>query len=95
MAKTKQKRASTKVRSGTELDSVYVLKLVLFLMLGSQWLYISERGVGQIPIPVGAILGLFFAMHDHFQIDRKVEYAVLLVAMFVGFWLPMGLVITR
>jgi len=43
-----------------------------------------------IPIPYGALIGLVFVGHDHFKIDRKIEYALLLVAMFVGFWLPMG-----
>lgn len=74
-----------------ELDSAYVLKLVLYLVLGSQWLRIITQGGTEIPIPAGALLGLLFIAHDHFKIDRKVEYAVLLVAMFVGFWLPMGL----
>lgn len=75
----------------TELDSVYVLKLVLYLVLGAQWLRIVTVGGTEIPVPVGALIGLLFIAHDHFKIDRKVEYAVLLVAMFVGFWLPMGL----
>jgi hypothetical protein len=35
-----------------------------------------------------------FAVHDHFQIDRKIEYTVLLVAMFVGFWTQIGVYIT-
>jgi hypothetical protein len=26
--------------------------------------------------------------------DRKVEYAILIVAMFVGFWVPLGAVLT-
>ncbi len=73
-----------------ELDSVFVLKLVLYLIIGSQWVRVT-KGNTQIPIPVGLILGIVFASHDRFQIDRKIEYALLLVAMFVGFWLPLGL----
>ncbi|MBA2279360.1 hypothetical protein H0V99_02895 [Candidatus Saccharibacteria bacterium] len=73
-----------------EPDSVYFLKLVLYLIIGAQWLRITKSGL-QIPIPIGLIIGILFARTDHFQIDRKVEYAILLVAMFVGFWLPLGL----
>lgn len=74
-----------------ELDSVYVLKLVLYLVLGSQWLRVISASGSEYPIPVGALIGLLFVAHDHFKIDRKIEYAVLMIAMFVGFWLPMGL----
>jgi len=74
----------------TESDSVYILKLVLYLILGAQWVRITKGSV-TVPIPYGAIIGLVFAGHDHFKIDRKIEYALLLVSMFVGFWLPIGL----
>ena len=77
-----------------EPDSLYILKLVLYLIVGSQWLKIQIRTNTQIPIPYGALVGILFAMHDHFKIDRKIEYAVLLVAMFVGFWVPIGLELT-
>ena len=78
------------------MDSIYLLKLVLFLIMGSQWLYlISADGAHQIPLPVGVIVGAIFASHDHFKIDRKIEYAILLIAMFVGFWLPMGINVVR
>jgi hypothetical protein len=78
-------------KTSDELDSVYVLKLVLYLILGSLWLRITLKSGSEIPIPLGALIGLLFATHEHFRIDRKIEYAVLLVAMFVGFWVPMGL----
>jgi hypothetical protein len=84
MAKTKQK---------TEKDSVYFLKLVLYLILGSMWVKITKGDTTQIPIPVGLIIGLVFTTHEHFKIDRKIEYAVLLVAMLIGFWAPIGLYI--
>lgn len=84
MAK-KQKRATVK-----EADSVYILKLVLYLIIGSLWLRISTKSM-QIPIPVGLLVGLWFARSERFGIDRKIEYAFLLMAMFVGFWLPIGI----
>lgn len=90
---TAKKRKTTRKKSvqPTETDSAYVLKLVMYLIVGSLWVKVSTVNGTQIPIPAGFIVGLFFAMHDHFQIDRKIEYALLLIAMFVGFWLPIGI----
>lgn len=96
MAKKKNKKHSSKlVKGGPELDSVYLLKLVLYLIVGAQWIrFVNASGTTQIPIPIGLIAGFLFAAHDHFKIDRKIEYAVLLVAMFVGFWSQVGIYIT-
>lgn len=78
--------------TGKEQDSAYFLKLVVYLILGSIWLRVTNEGqTFQLPIPVGMLVGLLLATHDKFQIDRKIEYAILLVAMFVSFWLPLGL----
>lgn len=82
MAKTKPKQS----------DSAYLLKMVLYMMIGSQWLYfVNEDMTSQFPVPLGLIVGLIFASHDHFRIDRKIEYAILLVAMFLGFWISTGI----
>jgi hypothetical protein len=94
MAKRKTITKKTKTQS-KQLDSVYLLKLVLYLILGSQWLrFVDSADSWQAPIPVGLIIGILFAMHDHFQIDRKIEYAMLLLAMFVGFWAQIGVYVT-
>ena len=93
----KTKRPTKQSKSpapGKELDSVYFLKLVLYLIIGSLWVKITH-GNTQVPLPVGFLLGLLFASHEHFRIDRKIEIAVLLIAMLVGFWAPFGLFITR
>jgi hypothetical protein len=88
MAKKKTKTAET--------DSTYLLKMLLYLIIGSFWLRITNTDqTMQIPIPVGLIVGIIFASHEHFQIDRKLEYAILLLAMFIGFWLPIGVTIVR
>lgn len=88
-AKTKSKRQAQ------ELDGVYILKIVMYLIVGAQWLRFSDVAMTkQIPLPIGLVAGSLFAMHDHFQIDRKIEYAILLVACFVGFWSQTGLVVT-
>jgi hypothetical protein len=88
MAKTKKRRAKR------ESDGVYLLKLVLYLMIGAQWLRVTTASGTQIPLPLGLLVGAIFAMHEHFQIDRKIEYAILLVAMLIGFWTQAGLYIT-
>lgn len=59
------------------------------MIVGMQWLWF-ENGSNRIPIPIGLIIGYLFALHDHFRIDRKIEYAVLIIAMFIGFWLQAG-----
>lgn len=84
---------TTKSRSITvarETDNIYLLKLVLFMILGSQWLRVTKGSV-TIPLPIGLFIGLFFARSERFSIDRKIEYAILLISMFVAFWLPIGL----
>lgn len=96
MAKKKTITHSQKLYKGSpELDSVYLLKLVLYLIVGAQWIrVVNQAGTSQIPVPIGLIVGFLFAAHDHFKIDRKIEYAVLLIAMFVGFWSQVGIYIT-
>lgn len=91
MAKKTKKKLAHKKTQTSETDSSYVLKLILYLMIGSQWLLITHGEHWQIPVPYGAVIALLFARHDHFKIDRKVEYAVILVAMFVGFWTLSGI----
>lgn len=94
MAKTKQGHKRKQIVT-SELDSTYLLKLVLYLIVGAQWIrFENTAGTTQIPIPVGLFIGFAFALHDHFQIDRKIEYALLLAATFVGFWSQVGVYIT-
>ena len=94
MAKNKKTAKKSTRKASKEPDSTFFLKLVLYLILGSQWIRIESLPDWSIPIPVGLLIGAYFASHDHFQIDRKIEYALLLVSMFVAFWLPMGVVIS-
>lgn len=89
MAQKKKKKQSPQ-----ELDSVYLLKLVLYLIIGAQWLRLTTTSGTEIPLPLGLFIGVFFASHDHFRIDRKIEYALLLVSMLVGFFAQVGLFFT-
>lgn len=81
----------------TETDSAYVLKLVLYVILGTMWLkFETPLEFGQFifnGIPLGLVLGVVFASHDHFQMDRKIEYAILIVMTILSYFLPAGIVI--
>lgn len=89
MAKTKKKRIEK-----DPYDSVFALKLALYVIVGSLWVKVTNGTDIVIPIPVGLIIGLIFASHEHFRIDRKIGYAVLMIAMLVGFWAPFGIFVT-
>jgi hypothetical protein len=87
MAKPKRKQEST--------DGAFVFKLVLYVILGSLWLKVHHNGADfTIPLPVGLLIGLLFTSHEHFRIDRKIEYAVLVVAALLGMIAPYGLFVT-
>ena len=92
MAKTNKAQKQTNANSA--FDGVYLLKLLLYALLGSVWLKISHHNTLALPIPIGLFAGLLFTSHEHFRIDRKIEYAVLLVAMLVGYIAPYGLYIS-
>ena len=96
--KTVRKKGSSKktvVRKTTnESDGAYFLKLVLFLIISSLWLRIEFSDGTLLPLPLGAAIAVIYAMHDHFQIDRKIELALILVGMFISFWLPIGIFIS-
>lgn len=84
------KKQKTNKPNKAEPDGVYLLKLVLYFILGCLWVQIDNFVV----LPVGLFLGIVFASHDHFQIDRKVEFAVLFIASVLSFISPIGFVMS-
>lgn len=64
-----------------ESDESYFLKVVLYFLLGLVWIKVAGRTV----FPAGLIVGLFLAQKDHFAIDRKVEYVILVFAAALAF----------
>ena len=92
-----KRKTNKKTHENPERDSTYFLKLVLFVILGTLWLKLSTAiAIGPFVIsgiPLGLFIGLIFASHEHFQVDRKLEYAVLLVMTIVSYFLPAGIVI--
>jgi hypothetical protein len=75
-----------------ERDSVYFLKLILYFLVGTFWVHLSSD-TWTAPLPVGLIFGAWYASHEHFQIDRKIELAVLVVSVFVSYFFPPRLLI--
>ena len=91
MPKAKIKRKDLK--NTNDLDGPYLLKIVMYLIIGGIWFKITTANGGHLPIPVGLLIGIIFARNEQFQVDRKIEYAVLLVAMLVGYFASYGLYI--
>ena len=96
--KAPKKKLSTRMRvQSDDRDGVFFLKLVLYMVLGAIWVKF-DRALTLGPVvlngvPVGLLVGLFFASQDKFQIDRKIEDALLLVMAILTFFLPAGIVI--
>ncbi|HET8689877.1 MAG TPA: hypothetical protein VFL81_00335 [Candidatus Saccharimonadales bacterium] len=92
---TKNKK-STSAKS-TEADGTFLLKIVLYVILGSFWLkFMHPMTIGSFDLkglPVGLVLGLIFASQDHFQVDRKLEYVILIVMTVLTFFVPAGIVV--
>lgn len=90
MAKTKKR--SNKQAAGS--NSAFFLKILLFFILGTLWVRVINIDIGpfqHFSLPLGLLVGLLFASHEHFMIDSKIEFAVLIVATFVSFYLPVGI----
>ena len=81
--------AKKKAPKAAEPDSIYFLKIVLYFLLGCMWARVGEG----VAIPVGLLIGLVFATHDHFRIDRKIEIAILLIATILSFISPIGFIL--
>ncbi len=64
----------------TEYDSVYFLKILLYLLLGTIWIAFGDKKY----VPLGILVGLVIAQHERLQLDRKIEYAMLLVGGLLG-----------
>lgn len=91
--KTSKKPAQQPVQK----DSVYFLKLVLYIIAGAMWLRFQQPievlGLSISALPVGLVIGLLFIRHEKLQIDRKIEYAVLLIATVVSTIVGTGIIL--
>lgn len=78
------------VKRPSDVDGLFLLKLLLYVLIGSMWLKFVGDGSVAFGLPIGFIAGLFFVRYERFRLDRKIEYAALLVAMLVGYFAPYG-----
>ena len=80
-----------------ETDSTYFLKIIVYILLGMFWLRLSTplelAGFTFTAFPVGLLVALLFIRHDHFVIDRKIEYPIVIVAAIVSFFFDAGIVL--
>lgn len=91
----KTSKAKKTVRQQAEPDSVFFMKLIFYFIFGALWLRVVHYGAGDITfsVPVGLLIGILFARHEHFMIDRKLEYFILLISTVLSFYLPVGIII--
>jgi hypothetical protein len=77
-------------KAKAESNSVFFLKVVFFFIVGTIWIRFDAERSGGVGIPIGFLLGLVFAAHEHFQIDQKIEYALLFIAAVLSYLLPLA-----
>lgn len=85
-------KKNNKKQTQIEPDSIYFLKIVLYFLLGCLWIQIGDEN--GLAMPVGLVIGILFASHDHFQIDKKIELLVLFIACVLSFIAPIGFVLS-
>ena len=110
MTRTKQKnrknspknRAAAVSRNGHEKafesDGTYLLKLVVFVLLGTLWLKFAQPvtwlGIPLTAIPLGLLAGLILVNRfEKYQSDRKIWYAILIVVTIICYFVPAGIII--
>jgi hypothetical protein len=97
--RTKTKAANTSVRERLfETDSTYLLKLVVFVLLGTFWLRFNDPiiwlGISFSAIPVGMLVGLLLVRKfEKYQADRKIWYAILILVTIISLFYPTGVII--
>lgn len=87
MAKKKTKKTTN------EPASLYFLKIIGYFALGTLWIRLDRSGQ-RFALPVGLPIGLLVNTHEKLQIDRKIEMAILVIATFLSFFLPLGIVVS-
>lgn len=63
-----------------ETNISVVVKLALYLLVGTLWISKEDKNV----FPIGVILGYLIARKELFQIDKKIEFAMLVIGAFLS-----------
>lgn len=91
----KRTKVSRKQSEGS--DSTFLVKLVLYALLGATWIkFAIPLTVGSFQLngmPIGLLFGIVLASYDSFSVDRKIEYAILVIMMVISYFLPAGIVL--
>ena len=90
-------KKTNKVPNSVETDGAFLFKVVFYAILASFWIKFQQPLdlfiIGVSGIPVGFLIGLLVANHEKLQIDRKIEYVVLVVMTVVTYFIPAGIVL--
>jgi len=73
-------KPKTKLSKYKESDFHFLVKVALYLVLGSVWVVLKGVRI----IPAGVIIGFIFSKSEFLQINRKIEYVMLLVGALFG-----------
>ncbi len=73
-------KPAIKTKRYYESDFAFLVKAGLYLILGLTWLSLNDHRI----VPLGVILGFIFSKVDALRIDRKIEYALLVVGALLG-----------
>ena len=81
-----------------ERDSIFFLKLVVFILLSALWLRLKEPiPVGPLvvqAIPLGLIIALLLVMKvEKYQFNRKIWYSALIIMAIVTSFTPVGIML--
>lgn len=92
------KRAVHRLKRPFETDGLYLFKLILVILLGSFWVKFGEPivwlHITVYAIPVGVMVGLVLIRTlEHFQTDRKIWYAMLIMIGIISALSPAGIVV--
>lgn len=77
-------------------DTAYFLKLIMYFICGTFWVRLIGVDIGpfaHFSVPLGLVIGIAFSTYECSHVDKRIELAVLLLAAFISFYLPVGITI--
>ncbi len=75
-------RNKTKLQTYAESDLAFLIKAALYLLLGTVWIAWG----GHRWLPVGVVVGFGLSKIEVLRLNRKVEYALLVVGALLGLY---------
>jgi fumarate reductase subunit C len=81
-----------------ESDSTYLLKLVIYVILGALWIRFSSpiawHGFLFTALPLGVVVGLILVRNiEKLQEDRKIWYAVIIIVGIISNFASSGIIL--